>query len=78
LPERLQSAMWLYVWSGSYREVASLLEITEENARKRVQEARATMRASLTEYRSGITRPRRNGAERQSLASCVLSKCGRG
>lgn len=65
LPERLQSAMWLYVWSGSYRDVAELLRITQDNARKRVQEARTVMRLRLAEYR-------------KPLATCPLSKCGRG
>lgn len=79
LPERLQSAMWLYVWSGSYGDVASLLHITEANARKRIQEARATMRATVTEYRlGGGARKRRSDRELHSLAACVLSKCGRG
>ena len=79
LPERLQSAMWLYIWSGSYGEVASLLHITEANARKRIQEARATMRISVTEYRrGGEARKRRSNGDRRSLAACVLSKCGRG
>lgn len=65
LPERLQSAMWLYVWSGSYRDVAALLSITQDNARKRVQEARTAMRVRLTEYR-------------KPLATRPLSQCGRG
>jgi RNA polymerase sigma-70 factor (ECF subfamily) len=78
LPERLQSAMWLYVWSGSYGEVATLLDITEVNARKRIQEARATMRASVAEYRSGGETNRRSATPRRALAAYVSSKCGRG
>jgi RNA polymerase sigma-70 factor (ECF subfamily) len=78
LPERLQSAMWLYVWSGSYGEVATLLDITEVNARKRIQEARATMRASVAEYRSGGETNRRSATPCRALAAYELSKCGRG
>lgn len=78
LPERLQTAMWLYVWSGSYRDVAALLDITEENARKRIQEARATMRGALSEYRRDGMRKRRAPDDRRSLAARVISKCGLG
>lgn len=53
LPYRLRCAMRLYLWTGSYRDVAERLGITEVNARKRVQQARAILRASLDDYRVG-------------------------
>jgi RNA polymerase sigma-70 factor (ECF subfamily) len=57
LPERLAKAMRAHMASGSYRQIAHELDITEVNARKRIQEARSQLRAALDDYRAG--RPRR-------------------
>ena len=51
LPPRLRSATALHVVQEvPYREVAPALGISEANARKRVQEARAILRGRLREY----------------------------
>jgi RNA polymerase sigma-70 factor (ECF subfamily) len=59
LPERLRNAMQHYLQSASYREMARHLGITEENARKRVQEARTILRRWLADYEAGDVRRRR-------------------
>ena len=58
LPSRLREPMQTYMTSGSYREVVERFGITEANARKRVQQARAILRKRLGDYRRGRT-PRR-------------------
>jgi len=48
LPVRLRDAALLrFIEEMEYEEIAKTLEITEPNARKRVQEARATLRAEI-------------------------------
>lgn len=53
LPPRLRDAMQIYMRSGDYREVVERFGITGENARKRIQQARAILRKKLLDYRSG-------------------------
>ena len=63
LPDRLRETMIGYLRSSNYSELAHRLAISEPNARKRIQEARAILRASLSEYRAGrgiVRRPRGN------------------
>jgi len=58
LPKRLRDTMLTYMSSGDYRDVVERFGITEVNARKRIQQARAILRERLGDYRSGRT-PRR-------------------
>jgi RNA polymerase sigma-70 factor (ECF subfamily) len=51
LPARLRVAIVAFVRTNRHREVACALGITDGNARKRVQEARAILRRQLGEYR---------------------------
>jgi RNA polymerase sigma-70 factor (ECF subfamily) len=53
MPERLALTFTAYIESGGYPGVARALGITESNARKRIQEARAILRGALAEYRAG-------------------------
>ncbi|MEO8379787.1 MAG: sigma-70 family RNA polymerase sigma factor [Acidobacteriota bacterium] len=50
LPPRLRHTMREFVASGEYGVVAQRLGITEVNARKRIQHARAILRSRLHEY----------------------------
>jgi RNA polymerase sigma-70 factor (ECF subfamily) len=57
LPPGLQDTAELrLVCDLPYNEIAIQLQISPENARKRVQQARAMLQTSLAEYRSGDTR----------------------
>jgi RNA polymerase sigma factor (sigma-70 family) len=58
LPPRLRGAMSAYLGSGEYGEVVKQFGITDVNARKRIQQARAILRERLTNYLCGQT-PRR-------------------
>lgn len=54
LPPSLQDTAELrLVCDLSYREIADQLHISPENARKRMQQARAILQTSLAQYRSG-------------------------
>jgi RNA polymerase sigma-70 factor (ECF subfamily) len=53
LPLRLREAMRTYIHTGDYREVVERLGITNENARKRIQQGRAILRKKLLDYRAG-------------------------
>jgi RNA polymerase sigma factor (sigma-70 family) len=61
LPERLGRAMRAHMASGSYEQIARELDITEVNARKRIQEARSLLRRALADYRAGRPPRRRPG-----------------
>lgn len=52
LPDRLSRAFCAYLDTRSYQQLACDLGITEVNARKRIQEARAILRGALYEYRT--------------------------
>jgi RNA polymerase sigma factor (sigma-70 family) len=53
LPVRLRSALHTYMGSGSYSDLVERFGITNENARKRIQQARAILRKRLLDYRTG-------------------------
>ncbi|MCU1349755.1 MAG: polymerase, sigma-24 subunit, subfamily [Acidobacteria bacterium] len=53
LPARLREAMLTYMSSGSYHELVERFGITDANARKRIQQARAILRERLGDYRRG-------------------------
>jgi tetratricopeptide (TPR) repeat protein len=77
LPERLQEALQSYLRYGNYREIAHYLGISEENARKRIQEARAILRRRLAEYDANRVRsvhipPRRAAALPARTSSTVV------
>lgn len=56
LPSHLRNPFLLrFRWLMSYRAIAQHLEITVENARKCVQQARARLRKGLTDYLEGTT-----------------------
>jgi RNA polymerase sigma-70 factor (ECF subfamily) len=50
LPLRLRDAMLVYMGSGEYGEVVARFGITDVNARKRIQQARAILRERLADY----------------------------
>jgi DNA-directed RNA polymerase specialized sigma24 family protein len=52
--------MLTYMSSGNYREVVERFGITDANARKRIQQARAILRERLGDYRGGRTPRRRS------------------
>lgn len=62
LPPRLRDAMRIYITSGDYGDIAARFGITGANARKRIQQARAILRARLGDYRGGRTAQPRCGA----------------
>src|SRR5262249_39289516 len=68
LPDRLAKAMRAHLASGSYRQVARDLDITEANARKRIQQARSLLRSALADYRAGRppSRPAGNPSHRRT------------
>ena len=47
LPPRLRGALYVYMMSGQYTDVATRFGITGANARKRVQQARAILKSRL-------------------------------
>ena len=52
LPARLRASAWLRLLEeASYPEIARVLGITQDNARKRVQEARSILRRAIDAYR---------------------------
>ena len=50
--------MLRFLQETAYREIAEQLAITTDNTRKRVQQARAILRARLDNYLVGMTAPR--------------------
>lgn len=56
LPERLRETVLCHLSFGNHRETAQCLAISEENVRKRLQEARAILGLHLRTYRSGRAR----------------------
>lgn len=62
LPPRLRDAMLTYMASGDYRDVVERFGITDVNARKRIQQARAILRERLVDYRAGRTLRNRSQA----------------
>lgn len=66
LPPRLRHTMRLYViHEMRYREIATVLSVTEANVRKRVQQAREILRARLESYLSGERAPPWAAAHRE-------------
>jgi RNA polymerase sigma factor (sigma-70 family) len=59
LPDKLREVVECYVTLDNHRDAASHLHISEENFRKRLQKARALLRAHLEDYLSGRWEPRR-------------------
>lgn len=59
LPPRLRDPFRAYMRSGDYRAVMQRFDITYDNARKRIEQARAIVRKQLGEYRRGIGSRRR-------------------
>ncbi|HMB54976.1 MAG TPA: sigma factor-like helix-turn-helix DNA-binding protein, partial [Thermoanaerobaculia bacterium] len=57
LPERLRSVVVARLGDASYRQVAERLLITEANARKRMQEARAVLGRRVAAYHRGTPPP---------------------
>ena len=58
LPARLRQPFVLrFLQETAYREIAEQLAITTDNTRKRVQQARAILRARLDSYLVGLTAP---------------------
>lgn len=53
LPPRLRDPFRAYMRSGDYRAVMQRFDITYDNARKRIEQARAIVRKQLGEYRRG-------------------------
>lgn len=54
LPARLRDSAWLRLLEEmSYPDIAHALSITQDNARKRVQEARSILRLAVAAYRRG-------------------------
>jgi RNA polymerase sigma-70 factor (ECF subfamily) len=54
LPVRLRDSAWLRLLEErSYPDIAHALSITQDNARKRVQEARSILRLAIEAYRRG-------------------------
>jgi RNA polymerase sigma factor (sigma-70 family) len=54
LPLRLRESAWLRLMEEwSYPDIARALSITQDNARKRVQEARSILRLAIGAYRRG-------------------------
>lgn len=69
LPERLREALRSYLLSSNYRDIAHGLGITEDNARKRVHEARTILRRQLADYDAGhIARVQRRCANERAKA----------
>jgi RNA polymerase sigma factor (sigma-70 family) len=72
LPDRLSRALCAYLDTRSYEQLARDLQITEVNARKRIQEARAILRGALREYRNNGSRSR--GTARLSSTCPLLAE----